>query len=413
MKLFHLIFTLLFVSSACKADITVTSFNNVHQCFGSGLDTRTVVDTFLFPKDLNVCSKINMHVTLNCPTGGCDPWDRYANVQAFHNKEWFEIGRYNTPYGKSCGWVIDVTDYRSMLSDTVILKSFIDTWVNPGWLVHIDFEFINGTPANKNVKVENLWVNDNVVYGDNTQPINLPAMTKKIDINATSVRLKFVTTGHGQGNTDNAAEFSQKTHNIFVNGISSFSQLLWRSNCGSNTCSPQSGTWQYNRAGWCPGADVIPNYYDITSKVVAGQTVTVGYQLQNYSNLCSPNNSGCVTGSTCTDCNYNYNGHTEPHYKISAQLISYLNSTTGINGFKDEMDISIFPNPSQGLFNISNTSNFQNVKFDVFNTCGQKIWSGNLLRGENTIDLSDFPKGVYIGSITNGQSNFFEKLVIE
>lgn len=410
MKLFLPLFILPFITTISKADVTITSFNNVHQKFGGGPDTRTVVDTFYFPKDLSVFNKINMHVTLNCPAGGCDPWDRFANIYAFHNNEWFEIGRYMTPYGRSCGWVIDVTDYRSMLSDTVILKSFIDTWVNPGWLVHINFEFKSGVPANKYVKVENLWVNDNVVYGDNTQPVNLPAKTKTIDATATGVRLKFVTTGHGQGNTDNAAEFSQKTHSILVNGTASFSQLLWRSNCGTNPCSPQSGTWQYNRAGWCPGADVLPNYYDITSKITPGQSVTLGYQLQNYSNLCRPTNPGCTSGSTCADCNYNYNGHTEPHYKISAQLISYLNSTTGISDSNKETGVSIFPNPSPGIFTVTIPSH---VILEVLNTIGKKIWSGSLSAGSNAIDLSDLPKGIYFVSVSNGEYNSFEKLVIE
>jgi len=413
MKLFQILFVLIIFSSICKADTTITAFNNVHQKFGGGPDTRTVVDTFLFPTNLDSSSAIKMHLTLNCPAGGCDPWDRFAKIQAFHNNEWFEIGRYMTPYKKSCGWILDVSDYRSMLSDTVILKSFIDTWVNPGWLVHIDFEFISGTPANKIIKVENLWVSDNVVYGDNSQPITLPAITKTIDASATLVKLRMVNTGHGQGNTDNAAEFSQKTHNILVNGSTAFSQLLWRSNCGSNPCSPQSGTWQYNRAGWCPGADVIPNNYDITSKITPGQPATLGYQLQNYTNQCSPNNPSCVTGSTCTDCKYNYNGHTEPHYKISAQLISYLSNATGISGLQKEIALSIFPNPTNGLFTVNLSEKNLLVTLAIFNVIGKRIWLEDLLPGNNYIDLSTLPKGIYILSFNSENSNSIKKLVIE
>src|SRR5205085_2924206 len=111
------------------------------------------------------------------------------------------------------------------------------------------------------IKVENLWMKYNTVYGDSTQPIDMPEITRYVESDATGVKIKMINTGHGQGNTGNAAEFSQKTHHIIVNGTQNFSQLLWRANCSSNPCSPQAGTWTNNRAGWCPGADVIPSVY--------------------------------------------------------------------------------------------------------------------------------------------------------
>ena len=144
-------------SVGAVADTTITTLNNVHQGNGAGLATRTGVDTFFFPEDISMYSKIKLRVTLSCPTGGCDPWDRFANVSVFHDTEWFEIGRYITPYGKACGWLVDISDYRMMLTDTVIIKSFIDTWTNPGWLVKLNFEFTAGIPVYENIKVENLW----------------------------------------------------------------------------------------------------------------------------------------------------------------------------------------------------------------------------------------------------------------
>ena len=387
-----LLFIVLNSGTVFAQDTIVTTLSAVHQGNGSGLATRTVIDTFMFPHDLSGYQQINMHVILTCPSGGCDPWDRFASVQVYHDTEWFEIGRYVTPYNKACGWTIDVNDYRSMLKDTVILKSFIDTWTNPGWLVSIVFDFIAGAPVYPDIRVQNLWMDYNVVYGDTTQPVNLQAMTRTVDSAATLVRMKIINTGHGQGNTNNAAEFSQKTHTLWVNGTQAASQYLWRSNCASNPCSPQPGTWQYNRAGWCPGADVLPYYADITPLTTPGQPATLEYRLQNYFNTCSPNNPGCVTGAACPDCNYNYNGHTEPHYKITGQLISYIGMPTGITDSEKQPGLSVTPNPSTGLFSIKSTHKIK--KFAVFNVLGKIVVSIN--EPVETVDLSFLPKGIYI-----------------
>ncbi len=396
--------------SYAQNDTTISTFVNVHQGNGNGLATRTVIDTFYFPTDISMYDSIEMSVLLNCPVGGCDPWDRYASINVYHNGEWYEIGRYMTPYGKSCGWTIDVSDYRMMLRDTVIIKSFIDTWTNPGWLVNIDFQFLYGSPVYTDIKIDNLWNSDNVVYGDTTQPVNLPERFVTIDPYATQVKVKMVNTGHGQGNLNNAAEFSQKTHHLIVDQTQTFNHALWRNNCSSNPCSPQNGTWQYNRAGWCPGADVIPEEFDVTTFVTPGVSSSFKYELQSYFNTCSPNNPGCVTGSTCPDCNYNYNGHTEPHYKIAAQLISYLNGPTGIEKNVAER-FSISPNPSTGIFTIRTNHKVQ-YQAEVFSVVGKIEWSGNVENNQQ-IDLGFLSKGVYIMRLKNGSAFAVQRLVIE
>lgn len=401
------------VSLAATADTSFTTFNNVHQGNGSGLGTRNVVDTFLFPQDISMYSQLIMRVTLSCPTGGCDPWDRFANVRVYHESEWFEIGRYITPYGRACGWPIDVSDYRSMLSDTVIIKSFIDTWTNPGWLVKIDFEFVAGTPQYNDIKVENLWYNENLVYGDANNPHVLPVITKTIDSDAMNVKLRMVNTGHGQGNTNNAAEFSPKTHSLYINGSLSNSHYLWRSNCSTNPCSPQGGTWQYNRAGWCPGADVIPADFDLTSIALPGQSATLDYRLQNYVNACSPANSSCVSGVTCTDCNYNYNGHTEPHYKISGQLISYKNSVTGILNNSVNSEFIVLPNPSNGKLTIQAKNYLDNSSVEIIDILGNLTFSTKMNSNSQLLDLSNLPKGTYFLKYNFRQKSETRRIVLQ
>ena len=307
-------------------DTTIVAIDAVHQSFGSLGNNRTIVDTITFPISNSGYSEIFMNVNLECPTGGCDPWDRKAKISIKSLNEWYEIGRYVTPYGVECGWSFDVTDYHSLLKGELELMSYIDTWVQPGWLVTITFDFISGIPENQYTMVRNIWNNDYVVYGDTTNPVNIPSSTQYLPLDVTDAYLRLTTTGHGQGNTDNAAEFSLKIHDIYLNGEFAFFHNFWRDDCGSNQCSPQNGTWQYNRAGFCPGDKVSPQDFNLLDYTIVGDTVKLDYILEDYFNQCSPNNPSCTNGVTCSLCDYNNSGHTEPYYYIGSHIIVHTES---------------------------------------------------------------------------------------
>ena len=159
----YLINILLIHLAFLYGDTTIVAFDNVHQFFGGSGNYRTVIDTIQFPDSNSDYSEIIMTVTLECPDGGCDPWDRKAKISAMHLNDWFEVGRYVTPYGVECGWSFDVTDYRSLLKGEVPLRSYIDTWVQPGWLVNIQFDFISGVAEYPFTTVRNVWNYDYVV----------------------------------------------------------------------------------------------------------------------------------------------------------------------------------------------------------------------------------------------------------
>ena len=54
-----------------------------------------------------------------------------------------------------------------------------------------------------------------------------------------------------------------------------------------------------------------------------GTEALLDYDVQAYTNFCRPTNPDCVSGTTCADCNYNYNGHTEPIYAVASHLVFY------------------------------------------------------------------------------------------
>jgi len=327
------------------------------------------IETFAFPPEGMHWSRILMFYTIECPgpPGDCDPWDRLGHLRVIEETPkaeiHYEIARVITPYDitggerpGSCTWILDVTDYESLLHDSVTLRNYISSWMgnDQGWLVTIEFAFIPGVTELEPYKIVNLWQGDYLVYGDPTRPIedHLEPVEVAVDPDVVAVKVRAVTTGHGQGNTDNAAEFSRKDHEVVV-GTDIFSHELWRNDCADNPCSPQGGTWKYPRAGWCPGDKVDPWDLDVTASVTPGQSVWVDYNIEPYENECRPNNPDCENGVTCADCEYNYTGHTEPYYVLQAQMIFYrvrdaadvdMRVVTGAGpGFDNTPLVRIFP----------------------------------------------------------------------
>jgi hypothetical protein len=393
-------------------------------------------DTFQLPSTNISYEKILMYYTIGCPAAGCDPWDRLGWVKVYNDPDStsYEIARVITPYNivgggypGTCTWVIDVTDYAMLLHDEVSFGSYIETWIGDarGWLVTIEFAFIEGEPDFYPYEIVNLWQYSYAVIGDSSRPIEekLFPMDIVIDSNAAKVKLRVITTGHGQGNTLNAAEFSQLWHSVDV-GPDSVYHVLWRTDCATNPCSPQGGTWQYNRAGWCPGQSVIPWDNDITTNVIAGQLITLDYNIEPYENFCRPNNPDCISGVTCPDCNYNYTGHTEPHYTIQSQLIYYSDNPPVTVEYKelgivDEyLLMQNYPNPfnpiTQIKFNIPESGL---VKLKVFDTLGNEVVTliDDVINSgihEITFDATNLTSGVYIYILSAGDKVLSNKMIL-
>ena len=393
-------------------------------------------DTFQLPGTSTSYSQILMYYTIGCPAAGCDPWDRLGWVKVFDDPDSisYEIARVITPYNivggsypGTCTWIIDVTDYAMLLHDEVSFGSYIESWIGDarGWLVTIEYAFIEGEPDFYPYEIVNLWQYSYAVMGDSSRPVEdkLSPMDIIIDSNVDKVKLRVTTTGHGQGNTLNAAEFSQLWHSVDV-GPDSVYHILWRTDCAVNPCSPQGGTWQYNRAGWCPGQSVIPWDNDITANVTAGQSVTLNYNIQPYENFCRPNNPDCVSGVTCPDCDYNYTGHTEPHYTIQSQLIYYSDDppvTVDQNGLvivEEYLLMQNYPNPfnpiTQITFQIPESGL---VQLKVFDTLGNEVATlidDQMEAGKHSLELNgaNLSSGVYYYTIITESFTQTKKMIL-
>ena len=117
--------------------IEYKTFDKERIAFG-GDHKQTVAKTFtMHPQEKNI-DKIKMFVHLDCPAGGCNIWDVYANIKVKNQEtdEWMEIGRYITPYGVDTkpvprGLEIDVTDFKSLLHGEVELRALDE--IDYGW----------------------------------------------------------------------------------------------------------------------------------------------------------------------------------------------------------------------------------------------------------------------------------------
>ena len=98
---------------------------------------------------------------------------------------------------------------------------------------------------------------------------------------AKSVRLRYISTGHG--GWDGGDEFTPKTNTILIDGKPAFTYTPWREDCGCyRRFNPVSGNFwngmsssDYSRSGWCPGTATQPVYFDLSGLEPGTHTITI------------------------------------------------------------------------------------------------------------------------------------------
>lgn len=304
-------------------DAVIKVFDGTHVYFGEGGSREVDLAAELPAAGLRYRT-IMMDMALRCPAnGGCDWWDRHGHISVMVDGKEVEVLRFVTPYRKAMSVSLDVTDLRPLLTGRVTMRVFIDTWVGPGhpngagWLVDTTLRFTGGAPAREVLAVIPLWQPGGVVFGDPARDPSRSA-TVAIPAGATGAKLWTNITGHGQGNAYNCAEFCAANHVLAV-GERTISKEIWRDDCRTTAVPDQAGTWQYPRAGWCPGASVRPWIEDIGA--VAAGDLTVRWTPEPYVNTCRPGAGSCSGCTLGTGCEYDGGNHTEPYYQLSGMLV--------------------------------------------------------------------------------------------
>lgn len=273
-----------------------TTFNDEPLAFGSGF-SQSATQMFTLHPDVSNISQIKMFLQIDCPSTGCDDWDRYANIMVRDSDsgDWYEIGRYITPYWVGTqllprGLEFDVTDFKSLLTGNVEIRIYIENWTTKADLISIDFDYIEGTPDYQYYAVaEVMQYNANslegVPYGvDHNFDLN---KSVSIPSNAESTHLRTVISGWGHATPNDSdgrpcAEWCYRTHDVKINGSAMFQHDLAPIGCASNPINNQNpGNWTPDRAGWCPGM-VVPPRIDQFTSIMAGSTFTFEYDYEDW-----------------------------------------------------------------------------------------------------------------------------------
>ena len=137
-----------------------------------------------------------------------------------------------------------------------------------------------------------------------------------------------------------------------------------------------------------PSGMIANNFYNL------GDTLTIApIELGNYYFICT-DNLGCIDSS------------------------SFEFALSSINNDDDNFSLDFFPNPTSNDINISLiSSDLQNINIKIKSILGQEIFNKNLFnfigKYSETINLSQFPKGIYIMSVELNRTIYNSKIILK
>ncbi len=86
-------------------------------------------------------------------------------------------------------------------------------------------------------------------------------------------------------------------------------------------------------------------------------------------------------------------------------------TTSAIKNFESEESVLIYPNPTNNLFNISQINTSFNL-VEIYSLSGTLIYKSELSLSSESINLSDYSKGMYIVKLSNAKKSIFKKIVL-
>lgn len=140
----------------------------------------------------------------------------------------------------------------------------------------------------------------------------------------------------------------------------------------------------------------------------ASETGLVAYY--NFNQGIDGVNNSTVT--SVTDSSGNANNGTLTNFALTGATSNWrlgstittgnICATLGNSDFENTANITIYPNPSNGIFNIVSQ---ENVSIEIYNLLGKLVFNQPLANGTNSIDISNFNTGVYLLKTIDGNGN--------
>lgn len=175
----------------------------------------------------------------------------------------------------------------------------------------------------------------------------------------------------------------------------------------------------------CAKKIVVPVYQNITPPTLSvssnptilcvGQTgtLTASGSATNYTWSTGSNNASIVVSPT-VPTNYTVSNTNSTNGCTSSVVFSVTNcsgiASLSANGYAG---IKLFPNPNNGNFNFE-ANGIENATLQLLNILGEIVYSTALVDGNNNIDVTNLPKGLYHYVLIENKQPFHSgKLIIE
>lgn len=143
-------------------------------------------------------------------------------------------------------------------------------------------------------------------------------------------------------------------------------------------CTGQSASLTANGA-----SSYLWNTSQTTPVIVVSPTITTTYS---------------VTGTDVAGCSN------------TAILTQSVSNCTGIQVAEAlEATVNIYPNPSNGIYNISGLT--ENTRITIYDAIGQIIYSSIAIDSKETINISEIPSGIYVIHISSKSMSLTKKLI--
>ncbi len=96
---------------------------------------------------------------------------------------------------------------------------------------------------------------------------------------------------------------------------------------------------------------------------------------------------------------------------VAKKYIGPISNSMGSRSPRIVPDINIFPNPSTGLFSLTDIP--ERSTLAIFNLMGKKLFSTRPVDDPVNIDISNVPKGIYLIQVNNSDDVYSGKIVIQ
>jgi hypothetical protein len=160
---------------------------------------------------------------------------------------------------------------------------------------------------------------------------------------------------------------------------------------------------------WQTATEINNDYFTVEKSLPAGQAGKNGIDFTTVDIVDGAGNSQSILNYQTTD-RFPYNGIS--YYRLKQVdydgTVSY-SEIVAVN-FNDHKNITVYPNPGTGIFNIEGLGTESEITVD--NPLGQTILIKRTFSDSSEIDLRDQLSGVYYIKINNGDSSVCTKIII-